>query len=230
MNRPGNLALPRSFYLSPTIEVARRLLGKVLIHDTPEGRTSGRIVETEAYLADDPACHAVFRQGSRWVTRQTKRNKTMFGPPGRAYVYFSYGNHCCLNIVTQPEGIPEAVLIRGIEPLEGVSLMKSRRGLDGIHLLAAGPGRLTQAMGITLAQDGMDMTEPPLWIAQAPDVPDSEVAATPRIGIRVATDKPWRFIIASSPFLSRSLGPGRRNAGHRRTIQNSSDIGGEKNP
>lgn len=200
-------ALPRSFYLLPTLEVARRLLGKILIHVSPQGRTSGRIVETEAYLQDDPACHAVFKQGcagqDQWVIRKTKRNKTMFGPPGHAYVYFSYGNHCCLNVVTQPEHIPEAVLIRAVEPLEGISLMQRRRRTGDLTLLAAGPGRLTEAMGITLALDGSDMTRPPLWIADAPDVPNHQIEATPRIGIRHAADRPWRFIIASSQFLSR---------------------------
>jgi len=137
------------------------------------------------------------------VTRKTKRNATMFGPPGHAYVYFSYGNHCCLNVVTQPEGVPEAVLIRAIEPLEGISLMKRRRRLDDLTLLASGPGRLTQAMGITLALDEADMTKPQLWIADAPEIPDFEVATTGRIGIRVAAGKPWRFVVTSSPFLSR---------------------------
>jgi DNA-3-methyladenine glycosylase len=199
--------LPRPFYLRPTLEVARRLLGKILVHDSPQGRTSGRIVEAEAYLKDDPACHAVSLrktgQGSRWATRQTRRNATMFGPPGHAYVYFSYGNHCCLNVVTQPEGVPEAVLIRAVDPLDGIPLMKKRRSVEKITLLASGPGRLTRAMGITLEHDGADLTRPPLWIAAAPEAADSGVKATPRIGIRVATGKPWRFVLASSPFLSR---------------------------
>lgn len=200
---PDLLPLRRSFYLQRTLTVARTLLGNILVHDSPEGRTSGRIVETEAYLRDDPACHAVAMVRGQPAARMTERSKTMFGAPGRAYVYFSYGNHCCLNAVTQPEGVAEAVLIRAVEPFDGIPLMMQRRGTDNLRLLASGPGRLTQAMGITLALDGADLTRGPLFIADAPAIADRDVATTARIGIRRARDKPWRFIIASSPFLSR---------------------------
>lgn len=199
--------LLRSFYLQPTRTVARRLLGKILVHDSAQGRTAGRIVETEAYLRDDPACHAVSLRGGRPVARMTERNKTMFGPPGYAYVYFTYGNHYCLNAVTQPEGVAEAVLIRALEPLEGIALMRQRRCTDDLRMLARGPGRLCQAMGITLSFDGADLTCGSLFIADAPSIPEREVLPTGRIGIRRARDKPWRFIIASSPFLSRRHHP-----------------------
>ena len=125
----------------------------------------------------------------------------MWGPPGTAYVYFSYGNHACVNVVTEREGRPGAVLLRALEPLEGVDLMRDRRRVQDARLLASGPGRLTQAMGITLRHNRSDLVTGPLYLAQGP--PPAVIARTPRVGISVAVDLPWRFVERGSPFLSR---------------------------
>ncbi len=176
------------------LAVARGLLGHLLVHDSPDGRTVGRIVEVEAYRgADDPASHAY---------RLTPRSRIMAGPPGVAYVYFTYGNHYCLNVVTGREGIASAVLLRAVEPLEGLRLMARRRGISDPRLLASGPGRLTQAMGISRRQTGWDLTRPPLFIADGRPG-RRRIATGPRIGIRRATDLPWRFFLVESPFVSR---------------------------
>ena len=164
------------------------MLGKVLVHHTDDGVFAGRVIETEAYLKDDPACHA-----SRG---KTKRNSMMFGEPGRAYVYFTYGFHHCLNFVTQPTGVPEAILIRALEPLEGIALMQRNRNKERILDLCTGPGKLTQAMGISVELNGEDLTGDRLYIVD--DGFDAgEVVARPRIGIREATDELWRFYPAS---------------------------------
>lgn len=214
----GEKALPREFYLLPTISVARLLLGAVLVRESPEGVTSGRIVETEAYLQDDPACHALFRRRGtpeqaldEWVVRETNRNKSMFEGPGTAYVYFTYGNHHCLNAVTQPKGVPEAVLIRALEPLEGIELMVARMPPQPVHRpsavqkdrLCSGPGKLCRAMNITLALDGADLVSGPLRVLEGEPVDDSEVTTTTRIGVRAAADRPFRFHVSGSPSVSR---------------------------
>ncbi|UCH33629.1 MAG: DNA-3-methyladenine glycosylase [Armatimonadota bacterium] len=208
--RPGR-PFPREFYLRPTIEVARSLLGALLVHETAEGRVAGYIVETEAYLEGDRACHAVLRDGDRWVTKMTARNRRMFGPPGHAYVYFIYGNHHCLNVVTQEQGVPEAVLIRAVEPAEGIALMRRRRALNAARSiragndrnLASGPGKLTQAFGMDMTCNGADLTGGPLRIEPGRDTRRDDVAARRRIGVKPGCDEPWRFIVAGSPWLSR---------------------------
>ena len=157
--------LPREFYDRPTLTVAQDLLGKVLVHRTPAGEAAGMIVETEAYIGeDDPACHA--------APGPTRRNAPLYGPPGRAYVYLNYGIHYLVNAVTESEGFPAAVLIRALDPLDGLDLMARRRGLptgaihdpDRRHRICRGPGNLTVAMGITLARNRVDICEGPLAI------------------------------------------------------------------
>jgi len=176
--------LDRDFYIQDTIKAAKAVLGKILVHETPEGILSGRIVETEAYLQDDPACHA-----SRGMT---KRNLVMFGEPGHAYVYFTYGFHYCLNFVTRPKGTPEAVLIRALEPLEGIEAMRHNRKKTRDTELCSGPGKLTQAMRIDLFHNGEDLLGDRLYVVDdAQDVGD--ILCKPRIGIKEATDKLWRF-------------------------------------
>lgn len=176
--------LTREFYLQETVHVARECLGKILVHKTDEGIISGRIVETEAYLCDDPACHA-----SRGMTR---RNAMMFGEPGHAYVYFTYGFHYCMNLVTRAEGVGEAVLLRALEPLECVDLMRRNRGKDDLHDLCSGPGKLTKALGIDSKLNGEDLLKDKLYVIDdGTDV--GEVISRPRIGIKVAIHEPWRF-------------------------------------
>lgn len=196
--------LPRAFYHRSPRVVARDLLGRVLIRDTADGRVAGRIVEVEAYDgANDPASHA-FRG-------ETARNRVMFGPPGHAYVYFTYGMHHCMNVVTGPAGRASAVLIRALEPVEGLDLMRRRRRGVADERLARGPGCVAQALALTRADDGLDLTVGPLWIADgAPDRCGRRVVRTPRIGIRVAADFPWRYVLAGHPCVS---GPRRSGFG-----------------
>jgi DNA-3-methyladenine glycosylase len=194
--------LPASFYDRPTDQVAKDLIGKVLVKNAGSGgrqcRLAGVIVETEAYgHADDPASHA--HRGP------TRRNAVMFGRVGRAYVYFTYGNHHCVNVSARSnDAWAGAVLIRGIEPLEGIDEMSRARNIDDVRLLASGPGRLTQALGITLDHNGLDMTSPGsgLWIEEGNK---REAIATVRIGITKATDHMWRFVDPSSAFVSRKV-------------------------
>jgi DNA-3-methyladenine glycosylase len=193
-------SLPRDFYAWPTLAVARDLLGKTLWRRTDAGVTAGVIVETEAYIASiDPAAHS--------YRGPTARNRTMFGPPGHAYVYRSYGIHAIFNVVTEPEGQAAAVLIRALQPAHGFELMRARRGAGvSERELLRGPGRLCQGMGITLDENGMDLLGPALWISHTPGFPvDAPVVATPRIGISRATDLPWRFVLAGNPYVSGRL-------------------------
>ena len=202
-------ALPMSFYDRPTEQVARDLLGAVLECTTPLGTASGRIVETEAYLGpDDPACHA--------VAGLTERTRNLHGPPGIAYVYFIYGVHWCFNAVTREEGHGSAVLVRAVEPIAGVNLMRERRGNVRRDVdLTNGPGKLCQALGIDGAMDGTRLTQPPLRILAAPPVEDGDVEITPRIGITRAADWPLRWLVRGSPYVSatrpRSTKPRRRS-------------------
>lgn len=190
-----------AFYRRPTEVVARDLVGKVLVRIIKKNgrafRLAGRIVETEAYGFDnDPASHACMGP--------TPRNRVMFGEVGRAYVYFTYGNHYCVNVSARANRIKAgAVLIRGIEPVEGAELMKQFRPVDDAVLLTSGPGRLTQALKITTAHNGLDMTDPESELHIESGKKPERVIATARIGISRATDKEWRFLDPSSPYVSR---------------------------
>lgn len=205
-SRRGGGALARSFYDRPTLVVARELLGKVLVHRTADGLAAGMIVEAEAYIGEtDPACHA--------APGPTRRNEPLYGDPGRAYVYFAYGMHCLFNAVTERRGFPAAVLVRALEPLEGGALMRRRRGRaeSAAHDLCRGPGNLARALGITLADNRTDLTRAApggagLWIEDR-GLEIDEVRWTPRIGLRVGTDRAWRCFVAGSRAVS-----GRRSA------------------
>lgn len=191
---PFGPILKRSFYRRPTVQVARDLLGKVLVH----GPTAGIIVETEAYLGgDDLASHS-----ARGITNRTR---VIFGPPGHAYVYFIYGMYECLNIVAEPEGQPGCVLIRALEPVSGLDTMQHRRpAARKPEDLAGGPGKLTLAMGITRVHNGADVTRGAL-VVRAPGEPRHfEIAVTPRIGIKQCADLPLRFLIRGNRFVSRA--------------------------
>jgi DNA-3-methyladenine glycosylase len=190
---------PREFYLQDTRVVAQKLLGQIVERRLPSGEIlSGIIVETEAYLTDDPACHA--------YRGQTPRNRTMFGPPGHAYVYFTYGLHMMLNVVCAPEGVAEAVLIRALEPVEGIDTMRENRGgLADTRQLTNGPGKLAQALGLTrLSHDGHDVTNSHEEIMILPnDHPPFEMVTTTRIGITQGVDLPWRYYVAGNRYVSR---------------------------
>jgi DNA-3-methyladenine glycosylase len=223
--------LPRAFYARPTLVVARELLGKVLVHRAPTGLTSGKIVEVEAYVGeDDPACHA--------APGLTRRNEPLYGEPGHAYVYFNYGVHDMFNVVTEPRGKPAAILVRALEPIDGIELMQKRRsaravkratsvgarhavplrraGRDAFHPapavadaqptiaiehLCRGPGNLARAMGITLADNRADLCGGNLFIEdRGLDV--GEIAWSPRIGINVGVEHPWRCYVVGSRAVS----------------------------
>jgi DNA-3-methyladenine glycosylase len=188
----------RSFYEQSTLDVARQLLGKYLVRKHPDGTTVGRIVETEAYVGpDDKACHA-----SRG---RTARTEIMFGPAGHAYVYLVYGFHHMLNIVTEQMDFPAAVLIRAVEPVGGVALMKKRRGIEELRQLASGPGKLCEAFAIDRDLNGSDLCGSVLYIRDDGDSTPG-VVARPRIGVDYAgtwKHKPWRFLIKDSEFVSK---------------------------
>jgi len=188
--------LVRTFFGRQTLTVARDLIGCLLVHDAPEGRTVGRIVEAEAYASDDPGSHA--NRG------QTPRNAPMFEEPGHAYVYFTYGMHFCLNAVAHPPGTPGAVLIRAVEPLEGLDLMRLRRGAAiRDRDLARGPGRLTQAFGLNREHNRSDLARKPLYVCAGERYPEEAVGAGPRIGLGATQDgRPWRFHVVGSPWVS----------------------------
>lgn len=191
-----DIPFPVAFFARPVEVVAREILGTRLVSDVAGVRTSGVIVETEAYGGpDDPASHAATRGG------RTARNAAMFGPPGHAYVYRIYGIHWCVNVVTGDVGEAQAVLVRALAPLEGLEVMAARRGrAEG---LTSGPGRLCQALGITADLYGHDLGEPPLRVRPGWVVPDGSVEASGRIGIRRAADRPLRFHVKGEPHVSR---------------------------
>ena len=191
--------LPRDFYARDTLAVARDLLGCVLVHASREGRVEGRIVEVEAYQGeDDPACHA--------AAGRTTRTEPLYGPPGHAYVYLIYGMYHCLNAVTRPPGRPSAVLIRALEPVEGLEIMRRRRGWARNGRpdrdLTNGPGKLSRSFGLSLEHNRLDLTGRRLWIE--PGRPSERVAWTPRVGIRVGTERVWRAFDADSECVSRT--------------------------
>jgi DNA-3-methyladenine glycosylase len=192
----------REFFDRSVHKVARDLIGCRLA----VGETAGIIVETEAYEASDPACHA-------YIGR-TARNEVLFGPPGHAYVYLSYGIHSLLNFVTEPEGTASAVLIRALEPTDGIELMRERRGRNarardgasrlGLEQLCSGPGKLTEALGVDLSLNGTDLLEPPFELDEpAAEWAEVEVVTGPRIGITKAAELPWRYSVAGSRYVSK---------------------------
>jgi DNA-3-methyladenine glycosylase len=194
--------LDRAFYERPVLEVARDLVGCVVRH----GPTAGVIVETEAYHHSEPACHA--------YVGLTPRTATLYGPPGVAYVYRSYGIHALLNAVCEPEGVGAAVLVRALEPLDGIAEMRARRGAHlRLEDLCSGPGKLTQALAIGLDLNGTSLVDGPIAFAEPlPARPALEIAVGPRIGITKAADLPWRFSALGSRHVSRPWPPGHRDS------------------
>jgi DNA-3-methyladenine glycosylase len=202
-----NVKLPRRFYDRPTLDVARDLLGLVLVHNRRAVVTSGVIVEVEAYIGEsDAACHA--------APGLTKRNAPLYGVPGHAYVYLNYGIHCLVNVVTESHGSPAAVLIRALDPLDGVNVMRRRRArtMKGrkaapdaralpAHEICRGPGNLTMAMGITLAENRLDLLADRLYVEDR-GIEVGPIAWGPRIGIRVAVEHPWRAWVKDHPAVS----------------------------
>ncbi len=196
--------LPAEFFLQPTLDIARGLLGMLVVRTLPEGRLVGRIVETEAYGRYDPACHAVRElPGGEVIHRRTRRNAAMFGPPGHAYIYFTYGNHFMFNVITEPEGVPSAVLIRALEPLEGLETMLYFRGVADPAALTNGPGKLARALAIDKTLDGHDLAYPPLQMLRGDPVPPERIVTATRIGITRGVELPWRFYERGNPWVSR---------------------------
>ena len=199
------MILPREFYHRPTLDVARDLLGKVLVHRRNGVVTSGAIVEVEAYIGEsDPACHA--------APGRTRRNAPLYGLPGFSYVYLNYGIHCLVNVVTESEHSPAAVLLRALDPLDGVTTMRRRRARamkgrrpqrDELeqHHLCRGPGNLTMAMAITLLENQLDLSGARLFVEDRGEKPEA-IAWGPRIGIRVGTERPWRAWVPGHPAVS----------------------------
>lgn len=186
--------LPKSFFSQDALTLASALLGCELVHETENGITTGLIVETECYSQDDAASHS--------YNGQTPRTKVMFGPGGYAYVYFTYGMHYCFNVVSGPDGYGQAVLIRALEPVEGIELMKRRRNKLEESELCNGPAKLVQAMGITKSDYGKPLFEGNLYINPRTVEPKAIVSG-PRIGIKKEIEKPWRFWVQDNTFVSR---------------------------
>ena len=186
------MRLGRDFYARSVHDVARELMGCTVRH----AGTAGRIVETESYHMDEPACHA--------YAGVTSRTQTLFGPPAHAYVYFSYGVHSLLNAVCEEEGVGAAVLIRALEPVDGLELMRARRGLERVEELCSGPGKLTQALGVGLAHNGSSLVDGPIELhGRDPRAAAPRIVMGERIGITKAADLPWRFCDADSRHVSR---------------------------
>jgi DNA-3-methyladenine glycosylase len=190
--------LRRAFFNRPTLQVAEDVLGMVLVHRTSEGIASGRIVEVEAYIGeDDPACHA--------APGPTRRNRPLYGPPGFSYVYLNYGMHYLTNLVTEPEESPAAVLLRALEPIDGIELMRRRRSRVGVAVedvdLCRGPGNLSRALGITLDQNWLDLEGDELYVEDR-GRRAQDVVWTPRIGISVGTEQMWRCCVRDSRAVS----------------------------
>ena len=199
--------LPTSFFDRPTVQVAQDLLGQHLIHDHPEaGRLVGRIVETEAYTEDDPACHAshLSRDPDTGEISGQGRGKDLFAAPGTAYVYLIYGMHWLLNVVTEPEGTAGAVLIRAVEPMFGIEFMRQTRGVQRDIDLTNGPGKLTDAFGVGGDFHEADLTEPPLYLAEGEMVAGQQVASSSRIGISKGVKRHWRWFLVENPYVSRA--------------------------
>lgn len=189
--RPEQLG--RDFFARSVQEVAPELIGVALL----VGGVGGVIVETEAYDHEDPASHG--------YRGRSERNAAMFGPPGHAYVYRSYGVHWCLNFVCAREGVAAAVLVRALEPTHGLAAMRKRRGVADPRLLCSGPGRLCRALGLTGEHDGLPLDEPPFLLLARPPQAELALVAGPRIGITRASELPWRFALAGSRYLSRAV-------------------------
>lgn len=196
-NKTKKTPIQSSFFARETILVAQELLGKLLVHEVDGIVRSGIIVETEAYTGNDPACHA--------YRGKTERNASLFGPVGHAYVYFIYGNHFCLNTVARTKDIISGgVLIRALEPIAGIDLMKKARKMNSLKNLTNGPGKLTQALGINRSFNGLDLTiGNNLYLTEGIQVKKREIKATPRIGISQAKENLWRFIIKGNEFISK---------------------------
>jgi len=189
--------VPRRFYARPTVEVARDLLGKIIVRRIDGVDLAGRIVEVEAYLGgEDQAAHS--------YAGLTDRTRVIYGPPGHAYVYFIYGMYYCLNVVAEPQGKPGAVLVRALEPVAGIEAMRERRPrAKRLRDLASGPGKLTRALGVTLADYGADLTRGDLTVRDAPAVAPADIVVSPRIGITKSADLPLRFHIRDNEHVSR---------------------------
>lgn len=196
------MILQRSFYERCVLTIAKELLGKIIVHESPEGTTAGMVVETEAYRGpEDKAAHS-------YGGRRTARNDVMYGEKGHAYVYFIYGMYFCVNITAgNVPGKPEAILLRALEPVAGEEIMAGRRRfvLGQRANLTNGPGRLCMAMGITKTQNKMNLTAPPLYVKDAPPIPQNEIVETTRVGVEYSEEwksRPWRFYIKGNKYVS----------------------------
>jgi DNA-3-methyladenine glycosylase len=188
--------LPRSFYLRPTLQVARSLLGKYIVRKYRGKTLAGKIVEVEAYIGpNDPASHA--------YRGMTQRNEVMFREGGCAYVYFTYGMHYCFNIATEREGYPAAVLIRAVEPVEGIETMKRLRRTNDVMNLASGPAKFCQAFRITKNLNKIDLTGDEIFLTYGERIPSSKIGTSPRIGIKNGTEKKWRFYVKRNRYISK---------------------------